>query len=273
LIVVALVLFPGGCGEPRENPDSGKDKPFGGRPLNDVLQELKDTDPKVRLKAVKLLGSVPNKEAVQALAGALEDPDAAVAEQAAVGLRGVGPAASAAVPALVKRLKDPPSEAFREAAVTALGSIGPKAAAAAPLLVEQLRRQGAPVKTRRAAVIALGRLGPGAKTAVQTLIDALADRELEQDAVEALLGMREEARPAIPALSKRMRPEIRSWLEVVRLLADLDPQAARAAIPDLKALAASEPVRDQGIVNFRMSQQRIQEAKNLLKRLDAPQPK
>jgi hypothetical protein len=267
LIAVALLLLPCGCAARQGDPGAGKDKAYLGRPLGDVLEELKSPDPVVRLHAVKLLSYGPTKEAVPGLRQAAEDPDPGVAEQAAKGLRWVGPDAEAAVPTLIKRLKDPPSEGFREAALAALGGIGPKAAAAVPLLVAQLRQQQTPLKARQTAVAALGQMGPAARAAVPALTDALDERALEQDAIAALIQMGEEARPAVPALGKRLRPEGPHWLALVRFLAEIEPQAARAAIPDLRVLASSEPVRDRGIVNFRQSERRIDEAKELLNRL------
>ena len=277
LMILALLPLSSGCMENREKEDRQKDKPFVGekdkrymgRPLRELEEELKDRDPKVRLNAAKLLSDGPDREAVPALCKALEDSDTAVAEQAARGLRWIGPDASAAVPILVERLKKPPSEVFREAAIAALGGIGPKAEPAVPLLVEQLREKKAPLKTRQAAATALGQIGPVAKAAVPALIDALAEPDLEENVVAALIRMGKEARAAVPALGKKLKLEKAYWLDLVRFLAEIDPSAAKAAIPDLRTVAASEPVRDQGIVNFRNSQKRIEEAKRLLKELEA----
>jgi len=103
--------------------------------------------------------------------------------------------------------------------------------------------------------------------AVPTLIEALDQRELEPHAVAALIRMGKEASKAAPALGKRMRPEKPYWMDLVRFLADIDPETARKAIPDLRSLGSSGPIRDKGIVNFRQSQNRIEEAKKLLKKL------
>lgn len=276
--VVALLLLPSGCAERRDPRDQAKEQPsrsvekdkaYMGRPLNEVLEELKSKDPKVRLGAVTVLSHTPRKESVPGLCQALDDSEVRVAEEAAKGLRWIGPEAHAAVPILIRRLEDPPSEAFRKAAIEALGNIGPKAEAAVPLLVKLLPEKQTALETRQAAVSALGKLGPVAKAAVPALTDALADDGLESHAVTALIQMGPEARPAVPALSKRLRPEQPYWLDLVRFLAEVDPQAAKVAISDLRSLAASEPVRDKGIVNFRASQQRIEDAKKLLSRLES----
>jgi HEAT repeats len=276
LTLVALVPFSSGCVENAEKDDrqkdkafvGEKDKPYMGRPLRELVEELKDRDPKVRLNAARLLSYAPNKDAVPALCNALGDEDVAVAEQAAKGLRYIGPSGAAAVPSLVKHLKKPPSAAFREAAITALGGIGAAAREAVPQLVEQLRDDKAPLKARQAAATALGQIGPDAKAAVPALTEALAQPDLEDRAVVALIRMGKEARAAVPSLGKYLKRDKTYWLDLVRFLAEIDPGAAKAAIPDLRTLAASEPVRDQGIVNFRQSQSRIEEAKKLLKLLD-----
>jgi HEAT repeat protein len=269
LVAIVLLGFPLGCEKQKgEKPSGEKDKAFRGRPLREVEEDLRDSDPEVRLEAVKALASTPARQAVPGLRRALEDPDSRVAEQAAKGLRWIGPDASEAVPLLIKRLKNPPSEGFRESAVAALGGIGPKAVASVPLLVEQLRRKKTPLRTRQAAVSSLGAMGPVAREAVGALIDALDDRDLEAPAVGSLIKMGKEARPAVAALSRRLKAEKPYWLELTALLADVAPQAARAAIPDLRALAASAPERGQGIVGFRDSQRRIEEARRLLKRLE-----
>jgi len=126
-----------------------------------------------------------------------------------------------------------------------------------------------PLETKRAIVTALGGMGASAKAGVPVLIKALSNPKIESDAVLSLMRMGEAARPAIPELSKRLQPKNDYWLDLAQFLADLEPKAARAALPDLRALAASEPVKDRGIVNFRDSQRRIAHAKRLLNQLES----
>src|SRR5262249_25607305 len=57
-------------------------------------------------------------------------------------------------------------------------------------------------------------------------------------------------------------------LAVATLLTEIDPPAARAAIPALRALANSEPVQGKGIATFREAQSRIAQAKSLLRKLE-----
>src|SRR5262249_40628999 len=107
------------------------------------------------------------------------------------------------------------------------------------------------------------------KVVVPALIAALDERDLEESAVIALIRLGPEAKPAVPALSKRLRPAKPYWLELVGVLTEGDPRAAKVAICDLRSVASSKPVRDQGIVNFRRDQQRIARAKKLLKKLES----
>jgi HEAT repeat protein len=270
LFALLLLLTPSpGFSKDSEPRKPEKDKAFDGKPLPQVLDELKDADPKVRLRAARALWSFPTRDAVPALCKALEDTEPSVAEWAARALGRVGPDAREVSPTLIERLKRPPSEEFREATLIALGKIGAKSEEVVPLLIEQLQRKQAPIKTRQAAAGALGEFGTRASAAVPPLVEALDERDLEAAAVGALLRMGKEARTAAPALSKRIKPENTYWLEVVQYLADVSPEHVRPALSDLRALAASAPVRDQGIVNFRDSQKRIAEAKKLLEQLEA----
>jgi hypothetical protein len=257
---------------PADAPKGAKDKAFMGRPLADVLAELKDPDARVRLNAVKTLSHVPTKEAVPGLTGALSDKDAEVAVPAARGLGFIGPDAAAAVPELIKRFQTTRDDDLRRATIVALGRIGPKSAEAVPLLIDhylQRTLKTTPLETKRAIVTALGGMGASAKAGVPVLIKALSNPKIESDAVLSLMRMGEAARPAIPELSKRLQPKNDYWLDLAQFLADLEPKAARAALPDLRALAASEPVKDRGIVNFRDSQRRIAHAKRLLNQLES----
>jgi HEAT repeat protein len=236
-----------------------------------VLDDLRDANPKVRRNAARLLAGNPTRKAVPALAKALDDPDPSVAEWAARALGAAGPKARSAVPRLTRCLTNPPGEGVREAAVAALGRIGPGAQRAVPQLIKLLDRKQTPRRTRAAAATALGEMGPIAKAAVPALTKALRDPGVGPAAVAALIRMGPAAKPAVPALKRKMRPEKPYWLDIVRFLADIDPAVARAAVPDLRAFAASEPVRDRGIVEFRNSQQKIAEAKRLLKKLESSQ--
>ena len=103
--------------------------PNGAPAVRDLLVTLQDPDPLVREAAAFAVGDIGptnfNERVVPALLEVLEnDKDPKVRQAAAQKLEPLGNKAVAAVPALVKALKDPDA-AVREAATSALGAIDP----------------------------------------------------------------------------------------------------------------------------------------------------
>ena len=116
LLLALLVLGSAGC----------ENKPK--RPVPDLIQELKDKDEAVRIKAAAGLAEkspAEAKEAVPALIEALKDRSPYVRESVAKALGAIGPEARAAVPVLKKALQDP-DESVRNAATQALEKIESK---------------------------------------------------------------------------------------------------------------------------------------------------
>jgi HEAT repeat protein len=116
LLLATLVVGSAGCG--------GAEK----KPVADLIQDLKDKDEAVRIKAARDLGRhkpEAAKEAVPALGDALRDKSANVRAAAAKALGAIGPEAGAAAPALKKALKDS-DEGVRRAAAQALEAVGGK---------------------------------------------------------------------------------------------------------------------------------------------------
>src|SRR5262249_28336821 len=75
--------------------------------LDHLLALLQDGDTSIRLSAVQLLAEfAERKEAVEALVGALKDPQGKVRAAAAVVLIQLGPRADAALPGLLLSLKE-----------------------------------------------------------------------------------------------------------------------------------------------------------------------
>ncbi|HEX7896905.1 MAG TPA: HEAT repeat domain-containing protein [Planctomycetota bacterium] len=177
----------------------------------------------------QLVGPNGGTEAdVPALLPALEGPARA---DAAEELSRIGPPAKAAVPALVKLLKDKDVD-VRLAAASALAAIEPGNAAILPAVVAELKGEqrktaaevlgdlGAPgvpalidalkdadAGVRWSAAESLGRIGVAAKAAVPALTAALDDKEVRSIAADALAAMGPEAKPAIPGLVKIIRTE------------------------------------------------------------------
>ena len=128
---------------------------------------IQDEDPAVvsdMLSAIASLGA----PAVPRLIKALEFPKARLRVVEILGR--IGPAASDAVPALVKYANDPDANIRREVFAT-LGSIGPAAKSALPAATAALKDEDDEV--RYSALFALGKMGPAAKEALDELGDSL----------------------------------------------------------------------------------------------------
>jgi HEAT repeat protein len=100
-VVFLLALLPLACGKQQELTSHGQ-------PVGHWVEELKNSDPKARKKAVTALGNVgaADPAVVPALASALKDADAGVRNQAALALLRIGPDAKEALPALEEAKKD-----------------------------------------------------------------------------------------------------------------------------------------------------------------------
>jgi len=122
----------------------------------------------VRASAVRALAKLDaDPEVIEAIRGALDDPDAFVRESAAVGLGELGGKAGAAVPSLVAALADP-SGRVRFFAVAALGKIGPAASPAVPSLLPFLDDRDRHTRHSAAeALVRIGTLGEEARAEVE----------------------------------------------------------------------------------------------------------
>jgi HEAT repeat protein len=153
-----------------------------------VVGLLKDKESLVRKSAASSLRLIGNKEeaTVKALIDALADPDRDVRYCSADAIPSIGPAATPAVPSLIKLLKDQGDEGIRKSAARALGAIGPGAKSSVPALIEALEDND--LYVRVAAALALGKIGPEAKAAVPALKKALESdsKELQRLAAFAL---------------------------------------------------------------------------------------
>lgn len=204
----------------------------------------------VRLRAVQACGRVAKEQGAEAardvlpaLITALDDPEPKVRAAAVDALMGLGSAARAAIPALIKaewryedlkftagsvRERIGPASAEESAeliellwrgspmvaenAAQELGRMGPDAVGAVGALewvlhLSTRRRDG--VVVRRAAIEALGNIGPGAVHAVPLLIQALSDPSdgIRSTAATALGKIGPVAKEAIPALTVLLNDE------------------------------------------------------------------
>jgi HEAT repeat protein len=122
----------------------------------------------VPFNAAHALGKIGPEAITPKVLELLGDRDETVRHAVATAVKGVGPGAQAAVPALIESLKTSEDAYAQQALVEALGTVGPAAAAALPLLtaiVSGLRResrdaqQGARQRLLGAAEKALERIG------------------------------------------------------------------------------------------------------------------
>jgi HEAT repeat protein len=210
--------------------------------------------------------------AVPALIDVLTGPNTEMRACAAMHLAKIGPAAKAAVPALVRSLRadqpvlnDAEADALRRYAVIALGRIGPDAREAVPALKTLLDRElgskdsfpsvepvlvkaldsiGEPPVTklteaflRGGGCYELARLGPKARGAVPVLRKALNDRrpEVRIDAAIALISIDPPAPEAVRVLTVALEAGQEEAYDAPDALGSLGP-AAGSALPVLIGL-------------------------------------
>ena len=193
---------------------------------NTAFEVIRDTD--------LIVGDGPaTPDDVPALTKALTHEDARIRGEAAEDLGLIGPAAAAALPALLKLSEKDADTVIRVEAAKAIAGIDPHNKTAMPILVEALKHKSAKVRKRAAeclgdlgpasksavaalvtaigdsdptvtwaATDALGQIGPDAESAVSALVDALKDAGTRGAAVDALGQIGRKAESAIPALEK-----------------------------------------------------------------------
>jgi HEAT repeat protein len=81
---------------------------FSGEPVSHWTEAAKSPDPKVRKKAIDVLGNVgpADRAAIPALIAAVKDKDASVRDAAVLALSKIGPPALEGLPALREATKD-----------------------------------------------------------------------------------------------------------------------------------------------------------------------
>src|SRR5262249_39756885 len=150
----------------------------------------KHPDPKVRYQSAELLrglGPVA-KFAIPALREALKDNDTRVRVKAAEALWTVEkPAPNVVLPVLVAALQEKDAD-LRVSALMVLGRLGRSARTAVPVITDMLKDKDLGVRLE--AILTLGEVGPGAKAAVPALLDVLQgeDVQLIEPLVSVTLG-------------------------------------------------------------------------------------
>ncbi len=182
------------------------------------------------------------------------------------GLRLFGPRAAAAVPELVRILREEKDPRLLWYTAAAVGEIGPKANAAVPPLIaalgSTLAATGRPVTyahfggfgiskedgpIRLAAAVALGSIGPDAREAVPDLTRALtdADSRVRGEAAASLGAIGPDSGPAVPALAHLAVAEADDQIAdlAAEALGSIGPRAVPALVTMLRTGRATVRVR------------------------------
>jgi len=121
LTLIAMAVLAAGC--TREKVPT--ELYFSGEPVSHWTEAAKSPDPKVRKKAIDVLGNVgpADPAAIPALIAAVKDKDSSVRDAAVLALSKIGPPAAEGLPALREATKDP-NPTVRAHAVTAVERVG-----------------------------------------------------------------------------------------------------------------------------------------------------
>jgi hypothetical protein len=165
--------------------------------------------------------------AAPALRRRLRDNDAWVARDAAVALWRMGQHREETIKTLIERLKDAHMAVY---VAEDLASLGPGASLSLPALTAKLKHWDALVRMQ--AAVALCRIGDRYEDALPVLEQALQNRSVQVGvwAAEYLGELGPKAKPAVPALVQALRHEdFEIHRAVVQALIKIDPQAAQRA--------------------------------------------
>jgi len=226
----------------------GRRAPSSPDAVTAVVEAFGDKEPLIRRFAAGGLAQVqaPSAPAVLALGRLLSDPEPDPRESAARTLAALAPRAPVETTAelgtmLVAATADP-NEAVRDHAFEALGGLGIRGARAVPGVRAAFERAlGDSSNTvRGSAAEAAGKIGSGVAWTIPLLTKALADpaHDVRKMAVISLEKIGPDAAPASKALARQLHgKEIYLRVFAADALAAIGP-GAKAALPDLKALAA-----------------------------------
>jgi HEAT repeat protein len=207
--------------------EMGPDAKAAGPVLAAIFRHIDSKSPYNEAKQALMSIGEP---AVPALIDALKDPSEDVRRWSLEALWTIGPAAKAAIPAVLERMEE---EDLRACAIGVLDSMGAKE----PAVVDALRKALADPnpEVRDAAADALRNLGPAAKPARKLLVAALKAEYIHVSAAEALARMGEIALPDVAAAA-RDEPSARAAAFALILM-------GKAGVPEFRKVLADRNPR------------------------------
>jgi HEAT repeat protein len=118
LLIFSLVVVSSGCG-------TSPPAVSGGKPVEHWLTAIRDSDPKVRVEAVRKLGNIGRKDsaALPAAFGALTDPDPAVRKEAIYAVVRNRNSSGPALPILARMRTEDTDPAIRQLAGESYGNL------------------------------------------------------------------------------------------------------------------------------------------------------
>ncbi len=197
-----------------------------------------DDNSLVQSNAAEALGKIGNPKAISILITALDNEDDSVRWSAVYALEAFGHEAKAAVPALIRAVKN--DEANGWGAAEALGAVDAEGIST-PVLIEALGNRNA--EMRRFAAYGLRRIGRKAVAAEKALHNGLRDSDLSARVAAAVAywSVSGKADDAVRVLRSALQTTdywaARMW--AADALAEIGP-AAKAAVPDLMACLKSD---------------------------------
>lgn len=203
-----------------------------------ILALEHDEDSTVRTHAVEALGQIGDPEAIPIFIAALENQDDSIRWSAIGALESLGHKAKAAVPALMRAVKN--DEANGWIAASALGAIDAEGIST-PVLIETLGDKDA--QMRRFAALGLSGIGRKAAAAEKALRDGLHDSDPRARiaAATAYWSVGGKADEAVQVLRADLQASgnwtVQMW--AAGGLAEIGP-AAKAAVPELVACLKSD---------------------------------
>jgi HEAT repeat protein len=197
-----------------------------------LIRGLDLPEPGKRARAAEILGEIGSdaKAAVPYLVKLLKDKSEEVRRNSARAIEQIGSLTQGDLPGVVDAMKDPDPD-IRVSIITAIKLMGPEADIAIPSLIEALHDPQTPVRLQAAK--ALAAMGTTAKAAIPALAKVLeADKspDVRSESVLALSKMGTDARAALPSLEAALKdPSLDVRLGILSAIESIGPDAKGVA--------------------------------------------